>query len=80
MSKAINIICHSDLTTGGSVSAESSLTLEVCPSVMHARSVAAPAVNPEAIVRVHGNSFAQQENAQCILVNTRKRHNVRTIR
>ncbi len=68
------IVCHLGLTTGGSIGAETSLKLEDCPALVDAWSAAALAVNPEAIVLVHGGPVSQPEDAQYVLANTRHCH------
>lgn len=68
------IVCHLGLTTGGSIGAETALKLSDCPAIVDAWSEAALAVNPEAIVLVHGGPVAMPEDAEFVLKNTRNCH------
>ncbi len=68
------IVCHLGLTTGGSIGAETSLTLEDCPARVDAWAEAALAVNPDAIVLVHGGPVAMPADADFILKNTKNCH------
>lgn len=68
------IVCHLGLTTGGSIGAETSMTLEQCPETVDAWAAAALAVNPEAIVLVHGGPVAMPEDAEYVLENTSHCH------
>ncbi len=68
------IVCHLGLTTGGSIGAETSLTLEQCPALVDEWAAAALAVNPDAIVLVHGGPVAMPEDAEYVLKNTRNCH------
>ncbi len=68
------IVCHLGLTTGGSIGAETALTLQDCPDVVNAWSEAALKVNPDAIVLVHGGPVAMPEDAEFILKNTSHCH------
>lgn len=68
------VVCHLGLTTGGSIGAETSLTLEQCPALVDAWASAAMAVNPEVIVLVHGGPVAQPEDAEYVLNNTEHCH------
>ena len=64
------IVCHLGLTTGGSVGAETSLSLEDCPALVDDWALAAVRVNPDIIVLVHGGPVAMPENAQYVLGKT----------
>ncbi len=44
------IVCHLGLTTGGSIGAETGVTLEQCPALVDAWAEAALAVKPDAII------------------------------
>ena len=68
------IVCHLGLTTGGSIGAETALTLQDCPAIVDAWSEAALKVNPDAIVLVHGGPVAMPEDAEFILKNTSNCH------
>ncbi|MBT8418061.1 MAG: phosphoenolpyruvate hydrolase family protein [Silicimonas sp.] len=68
------IVCHLGLTTGGSIGAETSLTLKDCPALVDAWSEAALKVNPDAIVLVHGGPVAMPEDAEFVLKNTSNCH------
>ena len=68
------IVCHLGLTTGGSIGAETSLTLQDCPALVDEWSDAALAVNPDAIVLVHGGPVAMPDDAAFVLANTRNCH------
>jgi predicted TIM-barrel enzyme len=68
------IVCHLGLTTGGSIGAETALKLSDCPAIVDAWSAAALAVNPDAIVLVHGGPVAMPEDAEYVLKNTRNCH------
>jgi predicted TIM-barrel enzyme len=68
------IVCHLGLTTGGSIGAETALTLQDCPAMVDAWSKAALKVNPDAIILVHGGPVAMPEDAEFILKNTSNCH------
>ncbi|MET1414310.1 phosphoenolpyruvate hydrolase family protein [Roseibium sp. HPY-6] len=68
------IVCHLGLTTGGSIGAETSLKLSDCPAIVDEWSAAALAVNPDAVVLVHGGPVAMPEDAEFVLKNTRNCH------
>ncbi len=68
------VVCHLGLTTGGSIGAETSLTLDKCPALVDAWAAAAMAVNPEVIVLVHGGPVAQPEDAEYVLKHTTNCH------
>ncbi len=68
------VVCHLGLTTGGSIGAETALTLEDCPAKVDAWAEAALRVNPEVLVLVHGGPVAQPEDAQYVLANTEHCH------
>jgi len=65
------IVCHLGLTTGGSIGAETALSLADCPALVDAWAEAALAVNPEIIVLVHGGPVAMPDDAAYVLANTR---------
>ena len=68
------IVVHLGLTTGGSIGAETGYTLEQAPAVTDAWAGAALAVNPDAIVLVHGGPVAMPEDADFVLKNTKNCH------
>jgi predicted TIM-barrel enzyme len=61
------IVCHLGLTTGGSIGAETALTLHDCVERINLWAAAVHAVNPEAIVLCHGGPIATPEDAQHVL-------------
>lgn len=68
------IVCHLGLTTGGSIGAETALTLEDCPALVDEWAAAALAINSQAIVLVHGGPVAMPEDAAFVLENTKLCH------
>ncbi len=68
------IVCHLGLTTGGSIGAETGMTLEQCPAAVDAWAAAALSVNPDAIVLVHGGPVAMPDDAEYVLKNTTNCH------
>ena len=68
------VVCHMGLTTGGSIGAETALTLEECPAMVDAWAQAALRVNPQVIVLVHGGPVARPEDAQHVMDNTEHCH------
>jgi len=68
------VVCHMGLTTGGSIGAETALTLEQTPALVDAWAEAALKVNNQAIVLVHGGPVAQPEDAEYVLRNTENCH------
>ena len=68
------VVCHMGLTTGGSIGAETALTLEQCPALVDAWAEAALRVNGDVIVLVHGGPVARPEDAQYVMDHTRNCH------
>jgi predicted TIM-barrel enzyme len=68
------IVCHLGLTTGGSIGAETALTLADCPALVDRWAEAALRVRPDAIVLVHGGPVAMPQDAEYILKNTSTCH------
>lgn len=68
------IVCHLGLTTGGSIGAETAMTLEQCPEAVDNWAQAALDVNSEIIILVHGGPVAMPEDASYILQHTRNCH------
>ena len=63
------IVAHMGLTTGGSIGADTALTLEGCVGEINAIAAAAREVSPEIIVLCHGGPIAEPEDARFILAN-----------
>ncbi len=63
------IVVHLGLTTGGSIGAETALTLADCPAVVDRLAAAALAVKPDAIILVHGGPVAMPADAEFVLKN-----------
>jgi predicted TIM-barrel enzyme len=61
------VVCHLGLTTGGSIGAETALTLEDCIERVNAWAAVARAVNPDVMVLCHGGPIATPEDAQHVL-------------
>jgi predicted TIM-barrel enzyme len=68
------IVVHLGLTTGGSIGADTGVTLEEAPALTDAWAAAALAVHPDAIVLVHGGPVAMPEDAEIGLKNTKNCH------
>ncbi|MEL6265330.1 MAG: phosphoenolpyruvate hydrolase family protein [Pseudomonadota bacterium] len=68
------IVVHLGLTTGGSIGAETAVTLQDAPALTDAWAAAALEVNPDVIVLVHGGPVAMPEDAAFVLENTRHCH------
>jgi len=68
------IVCHLGLTTGGSIGAETGVTLEQSPALVDAWAEAALSVNPDVIILVHGGPVAMPEDAEFVLKNTKNCH------
>ena len=68
------IVVHLGLTTGGSIGAETTVTLEKAPNLTDEWAAAALEVNPDAIVLVHGGPVAMPEDADYVLRNTENCH------
>jgi len=63
------VVCHMGLTTGGSIGAETALTLADCVTRINAWSKAARAVRDDVIVLCHGGPIAEPADAEFILAN-----------
>lgn len=61
------LVAHMGLTTGGSIGAESALTLDDCVERVNAITAAGRSVRPDVIVLCHGGPIAMPEDAQYIL-------------
>jgi predicted TIM-barrel enzyme len=68
------IVVHLGLTTGGAIGAKTALKLEDCPAMVDRWAAAALAVNPDALVLVHGGPVAMPDDALFVLRNTRHCH------
>ena len=68
------VVCHFGLTTGGSIGAETAMTLEQCPDLVDAWAAAAMEVNPDIIVLVHGGPVSMPSDAKYVLENTKSCH------
>ncbi len=64
---ADTVVAHMGLTTGGSIGADTALTLEACVEKINAIAAAADGVNPDIIVLCHGGPIAEPEDARFIL-------------
>ena len=61
------VVCHLGLTTGGTIGADTALTLADCVPRINQWAAAAHAVNPDAIVLCHGGPIATPEDARYVL-------------
>jgi len=61
------VVCHMGLTTGGSIGAETALTLKDCVPAIDASAAAAKKVRKDIIVLCHGGPIATPEDAAFIL-------------
>jgi len=61
------IVCQLGLTTGGTIGAETALTLEECPALLDAWGEAALRVNPEVLILAHGGPVGEPEDAAYLL-------------
>ena len=61
------VVCHLGLTTGGSIGAETALSLDDCVPLIEARAAAARSVRNDVIVLCHGGPIATPEDASFIL-------------
>ena len=61
------IVCHMGLTTGGSIGAETALTLDDCVERIDAWADAARSVRPDVIVLCHGGPIATPDDATYVL-------------
>ena len=68
------IVCHFGLTTGGTIGAETALTLEECPALLDARGEAALRVNPEVLILAHGGPVGEPEDAAYLLEKSARCH------
>lgn len=61
------IVCHMGLTTGGSIGAETALTLDDCVERVDAWAAAARSVRSDVIVLCHGGPIAMPDDASYVL-------------
>ncbi|MBV9538801.1 MAG: phosphoenolpyruvate hydrolase family protein, partial [Acidisphaera sp.] len=61
------VIAHMGLTTGGTIGAETALTLAECPKLIDAYARAARGVRGDVLVLCHGGPIATPEDAQFVL-------------
>jgi predicted TIM-barrel enzyme len=61
------IVCHMGLTTGGSIGADTAVTLDDCVESINAWSAAARALRPSVMVLCHGGPIATPEDAAYVL-------------
>ena len=61
------IVCHMGLTTGGSIGAETALTLDDCVGRVEAWAAAARSVRDDVIVLCHGGPIAMPDDATYVL-------------
>jgi predicted TIM-barrel enzyme len=65
------VVCHLGLTAGGTIGADTTLTLEDCVPRIDAWAAAARSVNRDVIVLCHGGPIARPEDAAWILSHCR---------
>jgi predicted TIM-barrel enzyme len=68
------VVCHLGLTTGGTIGAETALSLADCVPLIEARAAAAKAVRGDVIVLCHGGPIATPDDAAFILGRCRSCH------
>ncbi|MCY3874433.1 MAG: phosphoenolpyruvate hydrolase family protein [Rhodobacteraceae bacterium] len=68
------VVCHLGLTTGGSIGAETALTLEQCPDLVEEWADAARSVRNDIIVLVHGGPVSMPADAAYVLANSPNCH------
>jgi len=68
------IVCHLGLTTGGSIGAETALTLDDCVEKIDAWSAAARTIRDDVIVLCHGGPIAMPDDARHVLERTERCH------
>jgi predicted TIM-barrel enzyme len=68
------VVCHLGLTTGGTIGAETALSLADCVPLIDARAAAAKAVRGDVIVLCHGGPIATPDDAAFILGRCRSCH------
>lgn len=68
------LVAHMGLTTGGSIGAETALTLEACVGRIEAIAQAARAIRSDILVLCHGGPIAEPADASFVLSNTKHCH------
>jgi predicted TIM-barrel enzyme len=68
------IVVHLGLTTGGSIGADTAVTLEQCPALVDEWAEGALKVNKDAIILVHGGPVAMPDDADFVLKNSTNCH------
>ncbi len=68
------LVAHMGLTIGGTIGAETALSLEACPGRIDAIAEAALEVRPDIIVLCHGGPIAEPADATFVLGKTRHCH------
>ena len=68
------LVCHFGLTVGGSIGAATATRLEDCPALTDAMAEVALAVNPEALILVHGGPIAEPADAEYVLARAKHCH------
>src|SRR5258708_24486255 len=68
------LVAHMGLTTGGTIGAETALTLEACAGRIDAIAEAALGVRSDIIVLCHGGPIAEPADATFVLTKTRHCH------
>ncbi len=68
------IVCHMGLTTGGSIGAETALTLDDCVERIDVWAAAARSVRDDVIVLCHGGPIAMPEDATYVLQGAKDVH------
>lgn len=68
------LVVHLGLTTGGSIGAQTALSLEDCPAIVERCAQAALRERSDVIVLVHGGPVAMPEDADFVLKNTTACH------
>ena len=68
------VVCHMGLTTGGSIGAETAVTLDDCVERVNAWGDAARAVRDDVIVLCHGGPIAEPSDAAYVLQRARGVH------
>jgi len=68
------LVCHFGLTVGGTIGASTAIKLEDCPALTDAMAEAALAVNPQALILVHGGPIAEPADAEFVLKRARHCH------
>ncbi len=68
------VVCHMGLTTGGSIGAETALTLDDCVQRVDRWGAAALAVRPDVLVLCHGGPIAEPSDATYVLQHAKDVH------